>query len=48
MTTDTFGIYLDSSLVCVPCWNGEEGEAVTVEALPNGFTCDECGVTQNV
>ena len=47
MSEDIFGIYLESSVICVACWNGKDGEAVTVEALPNGFTCDGCGVTQN-
>ena len=39
------GYYSDSSLDCVECV--EEGEPATEEALPDGFTCDNCGVVVN-
>jgi hypothetical protein len=44
---DIIGVYLESSLICVACSKEGEGEQVTAEAVPDGFTCDECGVTQN-
>jgi len=34
----------EDSLICVPCWDGVDGEEVDEEALPQGFTCDECWV----
>ena len=39
------GYYLDGSLECVECVS--EGEPATVEALPDGFTCNTCGVVVN-
>jgi len=48
MSEDIIGVYLESSLICVACSKEGEGEQVTAEALPDGFTCDDCGVTQNV
>jgi hypothetical protein len=48
MSEDIIGVYLDSSLICVACSKEGEGEQVTAEAVPDGFTCDDCGVEQNV
>ena len=39
------GYYSDYSLECVACVS--EGEPATAEALPDGFTCDSCGVVVN-
>jgi hypothetical protein len=36
------GVYLDDCVVCVPCWDGGEGDKVDKVALPDGFTCAEC------
>ncbi len=36
------GVYLDVCVVCVPCWDGGEGDKVDKVALPDGFTCAEC------
>ena len=38
----TIGVYLDDCVVCVPCWDGGEGDKVDKVALPDGFTCAEC------
>jgi hypothetical protein len=38
----TIGVYLDDCVVCVPCWDGGEGDKVDEVALPDGFTCAEC------
>ena len=48
MSEDIIGVYLDSSLICVACSKEGKGEQVTAEAVPDGFTCDDCGVEQNV
>ena len=45
---DIIGVYLDDSLICVSCSKEGEGERVTAEAVPNGFTCAECQVVVNV
>jgi hypothetical protein len=47
--SDVIGYYYEDRLICVGCainqpTKGEEAEA---EALPNGFTCDECWVVVN-
>jgi len=47
VSEDIIGVYLDDSLVCVPCSATGEGERVTAQALPNGFTCDSCWVVVN-
>lgn len=44
---EAVGVYQDDRLVCLPC-SGGEGERASAEALPDGFTCDECGVVVNV
>lgn len=41
------GMYQEDRLVCIPCANGE-GEEANAEALPDGFTCAECGEAVNV
>jgi hypothetical protein len=48
MTKDIIGVYLNDSLICVPCSTTDEGDQVTAEALPNGFTCDKCEVIVSV
>lgn len=35
------GYYQEGRVICPPCAN-EQGEEATKEALPEGFTCDEC------
>lgn len=45
---NAIGVYLDDSLICVPCNITGEGERVTAQALPDGFTCDHCWVVVNV
>jgi hypothetical protein len=40
----TIGVYLDDSLICVPCWDGVEGDEIDEVAVPQGFTCDQCWV----
>lgn len=40
--SEVIGMYQDDRLVCLPCSEGE-GEQASAEALPDGFTCDECG-----
>jgi hypothetical protein len=47
VSEDIIGVYLDDSLVCVSCSATGEGERVTAQALPNGFTCDSCWVVVN-
>jgi hypothetical protein len=47
VSEDIIGVYLDDRLICIPCAKQGEGEGVTAEALPNGFTCDECLVVNN-
>ena len=47
MSEDIIGVYLEDRLICVPCSKPNEGEGVTAEALPHGFTCDECWVVVN-
>jgi hypothetical protein len=44
MSEEIIGVYLEDRLICVPCSKPNEGEGVTAEALPHGFTCDECWV----
>ena len=44
---EVIGMYQDDRLVCLPCSEGE-GERASAEALPDGFTCDECGEAVNV
>jgi len=39
---NTIGVYLDDCVICVPCWDGVEGDEVDSVALPDGFTCAEC------
>jgi hypothetical protein len=48
MSEEIIGVYLDDSLICVPCNITGEGERVTAQALPDGFTCDHCWVVVNV
>jgi hypothetical protein len=48
MSEDIIGVYLDDCLICVPCSTTGEGERVTAEAVPDGFTCDSCEVVINV
>jgi hypothetical protein len=45
---NTIGVYLDDCVICVPCWDGVEGDMVDNVALPNGFTCDKCWGVINV
>jgi hypothetical protein len=45
LSADVIGYYTDSELDCVSCAN--EGEPATSEAVPNGFTCNTCGVVVN-
>jgi hypothetical protein len=45
---NAIGVYLDDSLICVPCSTTGEGERVTAQALPDGFTCDNCLEVVNV
>ncbi len=45
---DIIGVYLDDSLICVPCSTTGEGERATAQALPDGFTCDNCLEVVNV
>lgn len=40
---EIIGVYLDDSLICVPCSTTGEGEGATAQALPDGFTCNNCG-----
>jgi hypothetical protein len=40
----TIGVYLDDSLICVPCWDGVDGDEIDETAVPQGFTCDQCWV----
>lgn len=44
--SDVIGYYCEDRLVCVSC--ATTGEEATAEAVPNGFTCDECLVVVNV
>jgi hypothetical protein len=48
VSEEIIGVYLDDSLICVPCSKPNEGEGVTAEALPDGFTCDNCLEVVNV
>ena len=45
LSEKVIGYYSDYSLECVACVS--EGEPATAEALPDGFTCDSCGVVVN-
>jgi hypothetical protein len=45
--SEVIGMYQEDRLVCIPCANGE-GEEANAEALPDGFTCDECEEVVNV
>lgn len=45
--SEVMGMYQEDRLVCIPCANGE-GEEANAEALPDGFTCAECGEAVNV
>jgi hypothetical protein len=45
---NAIGVYLDESLICVPCSTTGEGERATAQALPDGFTCDNCLEVVNV
>lgn len=35
------GTYTDHALICLD--HDEQGEPAEAQALPDGFTCDECG-----
>ena len=45
IVSEVIGYYSDYSLECVACLS--QGEPATAEALPDGFTCDSCGVVVN-
>ena len=48
MSKSTVGVYLDDCVICVPCWDGIEGDEVDKFALPDGFTCAVCWGVINV
>lgn len=48
VSEEIIGVYLDDSLICVPCSTTGEGERATAQALPDGFTCDNCLEVVNV
>lgn len=45
MRIDPYGVIVDDgALICPKCWESdEEGEPVTAEAYPDGYTCADCG-----
>ena len=47
---DILGYYYTDRLICIGCAFNEQtlGEEATADAIPNGFTCADCGITVNV